>query len=502
MKAIILARVSSKEQQEGYSIQTQIEQLSQYCQKKNFHVIQTFKIVESSTRGERKEFKTMLEYANNQEEMIALITSNIDRLQRSFKEYSLLDTLIQEERIEIHFVNENKIINKDSSSGDKLMWNIGIAVAQNYTDVLSEKVKSALHTKRENGEWTSKAPIGYKNHRDDLTGKNSIILDKDRAFLIKRIFMEYSTGSYSLSEMARISKEWGLRNNYKGQNPLSTSQLHRLIQNPFYYGEMSVMGKLYRHIYPPIIDKYTWDKCQEIRTGRSRTKAPRQSNKPFIFRGLLKCRTSGRTVTSDIKKDKYVYLICKNPSDPTKKMFIKEEKILEQVKDVFRSIRIEQDILQAITEELKNSHESEKYFQHSAIVELEKENKKLQNKLDKLLDLLLDESITTDDYDKKCHEFKTRQYNINEQIKNYLRADETFKLTVNTVLSIASKAYELFESSNIEQKRKLINYVFSNLELEGTTLRYSLKKPFDLMVDCTTYNDWLRRRDSNPRPSD
>ena len=76
-------------------------------------------------------------------------------------------------------------------------------------------------------------------------------------------------------------------------------------------------------------------------------------------------------------------------------------------------------------------------------------------------------------------------------MKNHLKADQNFKLTVNTVLSIASKAYELFESSNIEQKRKLINYVFSNLELEGVTLRYSLKKPFDLMVDCTTYNDWL-----------
>ena len=96
--------------------------------------------------------------------------------------------------------------------------------------------------------------------------------------------------------------------------------------------------------------------------------------------------------------------------------------------------------------------------------------------------------ITTDDYDRKCQELKTRQYNINNQIKKHLKADETFKVTVNTIFSIANIAYELFESSNIEQKRKLINFVFSNLELEGATLRYSLKKPFDLMVDCTTVN--------------
>ena len=50
---------------------------------------------------------------------------------------------------------------------------------------------------------------------------------------------------------------------------------------------------------------------------------------------------------------------------------------------------------------------------------------------------------------------------------------------------------ELFESSKIEQKRKLINYVFSNLELEGTTLRYNLRQPFDLMVDCSTRSEWL-----------
>jgi len=52
-------------------------------------------------------------------------------------------------------------------------------------------------------------------------------------------------------------------------------------------------------------------------------------------------------------------------------------------------------------------------------------------------------------------------------------------------------AYELFESSKIEQKRKLINYVFSNLELKGATLSYSLRKPFDLMVDCSTRSEWL-----------
>ncbi len=59
-------------------------------------------------------------------------------------------------------------------------------------------------------------------------------------------------------------------------------------------------------------------------------------------------------------------------------------------------------------------------------------------------------SITSDEYDRKCQELKSKQYDINERIKTHLKADENFKITVNTVPSIASKAYEIFESSNID----------------------------------------------------
>lgn len=368
---------------------------------------------------------------------------------------------------------------------------MGIAVAQHYTDVLSEKVRSALRTKRESGEWSGKAPIGYINVIDELTGKHTIILDKERAFIVRKIFTEYASGAYSLNVLKDKAKAWGLTNKSRRAKPLSTSQIHHIMKNPFYYGEMLIQGKLYLHNYTPIIDRRTWGICENIRTGRSRTNAPRQSNKPYILRGLIKCATTGRVVTCDIKKGKFIYLIARNPYDPSKKMFVPEKTVLDEIRKVFKSIKIERDILEALTEHLKQSHESEKNYQENAIIELQKESSRIQKKLDRLLDLLLDKSITTDTYDRKCQELKTRQYSINEQIKSYLKADETFKLTVNTVLSIASKAYNLFESSKIEQKRKLISYVFSNLELEGATLRYSLKKPFDLMVDCTTYSEWL-----------
>jgi len=51
------------------------------------------------------------------------------------------------------------------------------------------------------------------------------------------------------------------------------------------------------------------------------------------------------------------------------------------------------------------------------------------------------------------------------------------------LISLASRAAQLFERSKAEQKRELIAFVFSNLRLKGKKLEFSLRSPFDLMVN-------------------
>ena len=59
------------------------------------------------------------------------------------------------------------------------------------------------------------------------------------------------------------------------------------------------------------------------------------------------------------------------------------------------------------------------------------------------------------------------------------------------MISLASRAAELFERSKIEQKRELLAFVFSNLRLRGKTLEFSLRSPFDLMVNRADHASWL-----------
>jgi hypothetical protein len=56
---------------------------------------------------------------------------------------------------------------------------------------------------------------------------------------------------------------------------------------------------------------------------------------------------------------------------------------------------------------------------------------------------------------------------------------------------VASRAADIFERSKTEQKRELIAFVFSNLRLKGKKLEYSLRSPFDLMVNRADHTSWL-----------
>ena len=105
-------------------------------------------------------------------------------------------------------------------------------------------------------------------------------------------------------------------------------------------------------------------------------------------------------------------------------------------------------------------------------------------------------------YDRKHREIAERQRQIGEQLQGSHEADSEFKMALSGLLLLASKAAELFESSNNAEKRSLIGFTFSNLALEGPTLRYSLRTPFDMFAGLGDRQEWRPRLDSNQRPTD
>lgn len=105
-------------------------------------------------------------------------------------------------------------------------------------------------------------------------------------------------------------------------------------------------------------------------------------------------------------------------------------------------------------------------------------------------------------YDRKHAQLVQRRYEINELLERHHSGNEQFKMAVSILVTLASKAAELFDRSQTDEKRQLMGYVFSNLELEGEKLRYTLNTPFNYLQDLGDYKEWLLEQDSNLRPID
>ena len=176
MKAIILARVSTKEQEEGHSIAAQRQRRVDYCARKGLKVIKTYELVESSTRGERKEFAAMLAFAQAQNETVAIVADAVDRFQRSFKESVLIDELIRKEKVELHFYREGMVIGKGASSTDILRWDFSVMGAKSYVLNLPENVRRSL-------EYNAATASGAGRHRS-ATSTSGTQTTKAHLFMI------------------------------------------------------------------------------------------------------------------------------------------------------------------------------------------------------------------------------------------------------------------------------------------------------------------------------
>ena len=138
--AVLYARVSSKEQELGYSISAQQDLLRAYGSERNL-TIQEFIDVESAKTTGRPGFAAMVAYLQAHPGCCMLLVEKTDRLYRNFKDYLSIDDL----DLKIHFVKENVVLSKESRSSEKFMHGIKVLMAKNYIDNLREEVQKGLH---------------------------------------------------------------------------------------------------------------------------------------------------------------------------------------------------------------------------------------------------------------------------------------------------------------------------------------------------------------------
>lgn len=489
MKAIIFARVSTEEQKkEGFSLPAQVIKMREHCQRKDIPVKSEYEIDESSTKDERKKFEQVIEEIKQSKEKVALIIETIDRLQRSFKESVILDELRKQDKVEIHFLRENLTISVNSNSSELIRWDMGVMFARSYVLQLSDNVKRSIQEKLRNGEWIGKACFGYKNITKE-DGKKDIILDEYNSKIVKKMYEWYSTGAFSI-RLIRIK----LKKDY--EIDFSIGFIDKILKDTFYYGEMCSKGKLYHHKYETIITKELYDRVQQIKSGYNK-KHFKFAGLPYVYRGLIRCDKCGCMVTPEKAKDKYVYYHCTQYKGKHNAEWLREEQITEQYAKLFKKIRIPEDVLKEILVSLKSVHQGKSEFREVQFKRLTEEKEKYAKRIEAMYMDKLDGRITADGYDKMYTGFRATIDEIDSKLSNLQKAEDDYYLTSKYLLELTQRAYDLFISSEIEEKRQLLKLILQNSRLDGRLVRYDVLKPFDTLVNYADNKLVLPREDSN-----
>ncbi|MBR4632073.1 MAG: recombinase family protein [Elusimicrobia bacterium] len=483
-EAILFARVSTAEQikDDRFSIPAQVNKVREYCEKQNLKIIKEYKIDESSTKNNRKNFYEMISIVNKRRQKTAIIVEALDRLQRTFKELPLLEDLRKADKIELHFIRENLILDSRSNSSELIRWYIGIFGANSYVLNISDNVKRSLKEKFNEGYILGKAPVGYLNIKT-TDGKKDVIVDPEVSQLVVKAFHEYATGKHTINTISEMLKKADVRIKDKNKS-FSRANIAFMLSNKFYMGiqQSKAYGEA-PHRYPPLISEAIFNKCQDVMNGRvNNTKPQLYGRKPFLFRGLIRCGYCGSIMTPDFKpKKNKTYLFCNSAKKGKCQNtgFVDYDKyVLSPFDNELDKITIPGNIVKIAVDHLQKEDKQEQNKNISAAKKVEKEIDDIQNRIDRLIDCIADEKDDSlrEDYKNRISRLKTQQQGLKTnltEIKNV--STEESKLTLSKILTLLKYSKDIFNGSNLEEKSEFLKIISSNFSLKGKTVSFFYK---------------------------
>lgn len=501
MKAVYFARVSTREQaEEGYSLPAQEKLLKDYAGDKAFSVIKKFAVPESARgKQERKLFNGLLDYIISHPNIKIVICEKVDRITRNLKDAARLDDWLNEDETrQLHFVKQNLIIHKNAKSHDKFMWDIYVALARQYSNNLSEEAKKGLNEKAEQGWYPGSHKRGYKT-TGEMGHKIWVIDDSiPDAKFIEIAFVLYDTGNYTLRTVAQelFKQGWSIQ-----EESISISELHKLLSDPFFCGEFYYNGRLYKNgKHQPIISKELFYRVQNrlkrvYRAGKYR-------KRDFLFGGgLVICGECERVITWELQKGHEYGHCTKFKTDCTQKKYTREETIGKQLLEIFDGLKITNPrLLEWIRKALKESHADETQYHEEIIKELDTQYKAIEKKMNVIYEDRVEGLLSKERYQQKQAEYEKQLGDLMGAKQKHMKANINYmKLGIN-IFELAQKGREIYEKLlTYDEKRELLNFVFSNLKLKDEKVVPIFHNGFQVVAARAEDGNWQGWKESNPR---
>jgi DNA invertase Pin-like site-specific DNA recombinase len=409
MRAAIYCRVSTNMQEEKNSLENQIERCEMFCKIRDFEVVKIFKDVETGINDERNDFVELKKAAASKMFDVIIVTE-LQRLTRKLT--TLLSFVTELHENDINFISISQNFDTTTAIGRAMLKLIGV-FAEFEREQTSERISHTFRALAQTGRWLAgEAPFGYKL----IDGKLHIVEQESEE--VRKIFDLYMQGS-TLNDIAR-------------QIGCSASSVSRRLQNPTYCGKVRfgyrktniLTGTLKRSDdfiiskgqHEAIISEEVFDTAQARMNSLYKKNVKTSDNPNYLLGGLIKCYC-GRTMYGVKNPNGYKYYSCSARSgtktDKCPKKSIKvdpfETKILDLIAD-----------LKQHPEHLKLYQQSdEDIIPNKNIDKLIKKKTEIEKKKDRLIDFLLDGTLSREQYNIRESKISEEMRIIDDEVSAF-----------------------------------------------------------------------------------
>ena len=457
------------------SIAAQIAELKEFAARMGIYIVDVIIEKQTAKKPGRKKFNKMLERIENGEAN-GILAWLPDRLSRnsidSGKIIYMLDEHILLDLKFPHFWFEN------TPQGKYMLAN-EFNSSKQYVDNLSVNTKRGLRQKVRDGNYPSRAPIGYYNHLKAKTAK----VDRKTAPIVRQAFELYAKGDKRLDEIATFLYANGIKTKpgkvrgkkTTGNKPHSRTRVAHMLANPFYYGHFRYTGEVHEGNHTGIISKRLFDQVQTVLERRG--KPQRKANDPKPLCGLVYC-SCGMMFTAEthIKRQKngnvhvYTYYRCTRKSKTVvcREPHIRAEELDKQLTELLSGFAMPTAWADKLRELMRNDEASEKADFVRAIGKDKQSIAQLSDKLQRLLDGYLEGDIERELYQVKRAEILGQKKRLEEKIEQATVGVLTWVEPMTAWFERAVSICKIAKSDDLLAKKSLLLEIFgSNLKMQN-----------------------------------
>ncbi len=457
--AVIYARVSSREQAEGFSIDAQVKACKKKAKEENYKVVKIFKDEGfTGTNKDRPALKKLIQHCKDREIDVVII-HKIDRFARSVVDHSAIRATLMKYSTNLVSVTEKL----GTKPHEVFLENIMASMAQYYTDNLKTEVRKGLMERFESGYHLSSPPYGY----EVKTGSKIMQIIPEEAKVIRRMFSLYSTGKYSLKRVSDvIYKKYGYKT--KRGKKFSKERVRTILKEVAYMGAIKYkkIERKTKGLHDPIVTKATFQHVQEIMAKRGNVKKKAKNKYEFLYKDFVACPICGKNLyaaySTGSSGKKYLYYCCRNKKQH-KCLNIKPKKIQSAFDKKLAELRFSEDLMDVIQVFIAEKLES---YKKDAGKKVKLYEKKLEDIKLKKVEVYKDwKKGEVDDETKQVLESEIEDEEVLAQLSlNEEKIDYNNLLTeLRMLINFGSKIDRYWEIASYDQRRQILSSMFTNV---------------------------------------